>query len=128
MYSDDNIIKMYQGLWKIEDSFRVTKSELKARPVFVWNKKRIHGHFLSCYISLVILRLIEKRMGREYPAGQIIEAMKNICCSPETENLFLFDYRTDVTDALGAAFGIDFTRKRLSRSDIKKVLAEAKRV
>jgi transposase len=127
-YSDDNIIKMYQGLWKIEDSFRVTKSELKARPVFVWNKERIHGHFLSCYISLVILRLIEKRMYREYPARQIIEAMKNICCSPETENLFLFDYRTDVTDALGAAFDIDFTRKRLSRSDIKKILAEAKRV
>jgi transposase len=127
-YSDDNIIKIYQGLWRIEDSFRVTKSELEVRPVFVWNKERIHGHFLSCFIALVILRLIEKRMGREYPIGQIIEAMKNICCSPETENLFLFDYRTDVTDALGAAFGIDFTRKRLSRSDIKKVLAEAKRV
>jgi transposase len=127
-YSDDNIIKMYHGLWKIEDSFRVTKSELEVRPVFVWNKERIHGHFLSCFIALVILRLIEKRMGREYPVGQIIEAMKNICCSPETENLFLFNYRTDVTDALGAAFDIDFARKRLSRSDIKKILAEAKRV
>jgi transposase len=127
-YSDDNIIEMYHGLWKIEDSFRVTKSELEVRPVFVWNKESIHAHFLSCYIALVILRLIEKRIGREYPVGQVLEAMKNICCSPETENLFLFDYRTDVTDALGSAFGIDFTRKRLSKSDIKKVLAEAKRV
>jgi transposase len=127
-YSDDKMIDMYHGLWKIEDTFKVTKSDLKTRPVFVWNEKRIRGHFLTCFVALVILRLIEKRMGREYTASQIIDAMKNICCSPDSGNLFLFDYRTDVTDALGEAFGIDFTRKRLSRAEIKNILATAKQV
>jgi transposase len=127
-YAEDKIIEMYHGLWKIEDTFRVTKSELKTRPVFVSNHERIHGHFLTCYIALVILRLIEKRMGYEYPLSQIITTMKNICCSPETENLYLFDYCTDVTEALGKAFNIDFGKKRLSRSEIKNVLANVKKV
>jgi len=127
-YADDKIIEMYHGLWRIEDSFRVTKNELKTRPMFVWNDERIRGHILTCFIALLILRLIEKRMNYAYPVGQIIEAMDNIRCSSESTNLFLFDYRTDVTEALGKAFGIDFTLKRLSRGEIRKILAEAKRV
>ncbi len=126
-FSDDKIIDIYRGLWRIEDNFRVTKSELKSRPVDVSRKERIHAHFLICYLSLVILRLIQKRMGRMYSAEVIINALKNITCSPESENLYLFDYRTDVTDALGKAMGFDFTKKRLSRSEIKKILGKAKK-
>ena len=126
-FSDDKIIDMYHGLWRIEDNFRVTKSELDTRPVYVSRKERIHAHFLICYISLVILRLIQKRLGGAYSTEVIINAMKNISCSPEAKNLYLFDYRTDVTDAIGKAMGFDFTKKRLSRSEIKKILAETKK-
>ena len=45
--SDDEIIDMYRGLWKIEESFKVTKSELEARPVYVWTKEHIEAHFLK---------------------------------------------------------------------------------
>lgn len=126
-FSDDKIIDMYRGLWRIEDSFRITKSELETRPVFVSREDRIRAHFLTCYISLVILRLIQKRMGGTYSTEAIINAMKNIACSPETKNLYLFDYRTDVTDAIGEAIGVDFTKKRLSRSEIKNILGKAKK-
>jgi len=126
-FSDDKIIDMYRGLWRIEDNFRVTKNELDTRPVFVSRKDRIHAHFLICYISLVILRLIQKRLGCAYSTAAIIDALKNIACSPEAKNLYLFDYRTDVTDAIGEAMGFDFTKKRLSRSEIKKILGEAKK-
>jgi transposase len=126
-FSDDMIIDMYRGLWRIEDNFRVTKSELDARPVFVSRKDRIHAHFLVCYISLVILRLIQKRLGGAYSTATIINALKNITCSPETKNLFLFDYRTDETDAIGEVLGFNFTKKRLSRSEIKNILGQAKK-
>jgi transposase len=126
-FSDDKIIDMYHGLWRIEDNFRVTKSELDTRPVYVSRKERIHAHFLICYISLVILRLIQKRLGGKYSTAVIIDALKNITCSPEAKNLFLFDYRTDVTDAIGNVMGFDFAKKRLTRSEIKNILGEAKK-
>jgi len=126
-FSDDKIIDMYHGLWRIEDNFRVTKSELDTRPVYVSRKERIKAHFLTCYISLVILRLMQKRLGGMYSTAAIINALKNITCSPEAKNLFLFDYRTDVSDAIGDAMEFDFTKKRLSRSEIKKFLGDAKK-
>lgn len=125
--SDDKIIDMYRGLWRIEDNFRVTKSELETRPVFVSRHDRIRAHFLICYIALVIVRLIQKRMGGAYSAERVIEALQKISCSPEAENLFLFDYRTEVSNAIGKAIGVDFSRKRLSRSEIKKILGSAKK-
>jgi transposase len=125
-FSDDAVIGMYRGLWKIEDSFRVAKSDLEAGPVFVSRHDRIHAHFLVCFISLVIARLLQKKLGGAYSVEAVAEALRNISCSPETENIFLFDYRSDVSDAIGAAIGVDFSRKRLTRSEIKNILANVK--
>ena len=49
----------YHSLWKIEESFRITKSYLDARPVYVQKKETIYGHFLICYLSLFLLRVLE---------------------------------------------------------------------
>ena len=125
-FDDGKIIDIYRGLWRIEDSFSVTKGELDARPVFVSRKDRIRAHFLTCYISLVIVRLIQKRTGHEYSPEELIEAMNGISCSHEGGNLYLFDYRSDTSDALGAAFGIDFTMQRLTRAEIKKNIGAVK--
>ena len=51
--------KVYHSLWKIEESFRITKSYLDARPVYVQKKETIYGHFLICYLSLFLLRVME---------------------------------------------------------------------
>lgn len=56
------IIDTYQGLWKIEESFRVMKSNLEARPLFVWTPESIKGHFVLCYLALVIQRLLEYQL------------------------------------------------------------------
>ena len=53
------IYQTYHGLWKIEESFRITKSYLDARPVYVQKKETIYGHFLICYLSLFLLRVLE---------------------------------------------------------------------
>ena len=53
------IYNTYHGLWKIEESFRITKSYLEARPVYVQKKETIYGHFLICYLSLFLLRVME---------------------------------------------------------------------
>lgn len=124
---DGEVIDTYRGLWEIEETFRVTKGTLEARPVYVSREDRIGAHFLTCFISLVIMRLIQKKTNRRYSAKRIIECLNKIACSNEQDNLYLFDYRSEISDVIGDALGIDFTRKRLRLGDIKNILAESKK-
>lgn len=125
--SDGEIIDTYRGLWEIEETFKVTKGTLEARPVYVSREDRIGAHFLTCFISLVILRLLQKITKQVYPAGKIIECLNKISCSLEQDNLYLFDYRSKISDAIGNALGIDFTRRRRRLGEIKNILAKSKK-
>ena len=58
--SDKELRDIYKGLWKIEKTFKITKSELETRPIFVWTEESIEAHFLSCFIALLSIRLLEK--------------------------------------------------------------------
>jgi len=130
-FPDDKIIEIYRGLWQIEDSFKVTKSDLDARPVYLSRDDRIKAHFLTCFISLVVIRLIQKlvrdKTGMDYSPEDLVKAMNNISCINESNNLFQFYYRSDLTDHLGEAFGLDFTFERLTRAEIKKNLGDSKK-
>jgi len=126
-FSDEKIIEIYRGLWRTEDSFRITKSELVTRPIHLSRPDRIKSHFLICFIALVIVRLLQKKTNYVYSSATLIEAINNISCSHEGENLFLFDYHSDVSDDLGKALDIDFTQKRLTRAEIKKNIGAVKK-
>lgn len=126
--SDTEIVGHYRGLWEIEDTFRVTKSVLDARPVYVSREDRIRAHFLICYIALVIMRLLQRETGKLYSCERLVEAMQGISCTREHDNIYLFGYRTEVSDAIGSALDIDFTKKRMRLQDIKKLLADCKRL
>ena len=72
--------EIYGSLWKIEDSFRVLKTNLEARPIFVWSEKRIRAHFLICYLALVIERYLEKLLkdnNVNLSTAKIQEAIRN---------------------------------------------------
>ena len=124
---DQRVIEIYRGLFDIEDNFRISKSDLEIRPVYVSRKDRINAHVLICFISLVIIRLIEKKIDYKFTPEQIITCLKNISCSLEQENVYLFDYRSIISDEIGKTFGIDFTKKRLRLNEIKNILATAKK-
>ena len=124
---DQRIIEIYQGLSDIEDNFKVSKSDLDIRPVNVSREDRINAHVLTCFISLVILRLIQKKTNYKFTPEQIISCLNNISCSLEHTNLYMFDYRSEVSDYIGETFGIDFTNKRLRLSEIKNILASSKK-
>ena len=87
----------------------------------------INALFLSCFIALTILRILQKKVGHMYPAERIVDCLKNITCRLEQENIYLFKYRSQISDAIGEALDIDFTRKRLRLGEIKKILAQAKK-
>ncbi len=121
------IIEIYRGLSDIEDNFKVSKSDLDIRPVHVSREDRINAHVLTCFISLVILRLIQKKTEYKFTPQQIIACLNNISCSLEDANLYIFDYRSTISDCIGEAFSIDFTNKRLLLNEIKNILASSKK-
>jgi transposase len=124
--SAEQIVDTYRGLWEIEESFRITKSELEARPVFVRLADHIDAHFFSCFIALTILRILQKKTKRAYSAEKIIDCLNRISCSKEHDNIYMFDYRSKISDAIGVAADIDFTKKRIRLGDIKSAIALTK--
>jgi transposase len=125
--SDDHIIDIYRGLWRIEESFRVTKSDLDSRPVYVSKEEHIHAHFLTCFIALVIARVIEVKLNYKYSVGRILDSLSKAECTHMKQNYYLFDYYDDVLKDLGASFNIDFSKKIRSQGEIKKILAKTKK-
>lgn len=125
--SDDRIIEMYRGLWRIEESFRVTKSELEARPVYVSTSAHIEAHFLTCFIALVIVRILEMKTGHEYSIPKMLESLKKAECSHVQRNYYLFDYYDDVLESIGSKTGIDFSARIRSLAEIKNIFAYAKK-
>lgn len=124
---DDAVIEAYRGLWKIEESFKVTKSDLETRPVYVSRQEHIEAHFLTCYVALCILRVIQALTGGKYSAGTIAEEVAAMCGTNLDGNWWVFDHRSDATDDLCRMAGIDLTRQNMQLKDIRAVLAQANR-
>ena len=120
--SDKEIRDIYKGLWKIEESFKITKSDLETRPVFVWTKEHIEAHFLTCFISLVILRLIEHKTNRKYSASSIIKSLKNYTSNNLEHDIYLQNFTNDIIKDLSSIYKVDLSRKYLTLSEIKKIL------
>lgn len=125
--SADRIIEMYRGLWRIEESFRVTKSDLEARPVYVSREEHINAHFLTCFIALIIARILEMKMGHRYSISQLLESLKKSECTHLQANYYMFDYYDDVLKDVGKVFDVDFSKRVRSIGEIKNILANTKK-
>ena len=125
--TDDEIIDIYRGLWRIEETFKVTKSDLEDRPVFVSRKEHIEAHFLTCYLALVLCRVLQHKLDKKYSVGKILESLIKCNCCNEYENVYLFNYYDEVLKDIGSVINIDFSLKRRYLQDIKKNLGEVKK-
>ncbi|MEG2629169.1 MAG: hypothetical protein RR997_06335, partial [Raoultibacter sp.] len=121
---DNDIIDTYRGLWRIEESFKITKSCLEARPVFVRTPAHIEAHFLTCYIALVIVRLMQLATKDGHSAQAMIDDLSKMCGSATEDNWWLFDYRSDLTDELFDVVGLTHPTKYMQLSQIKKLLSK----
>lgn len=120
--TDKEIRDIYKGLWKIEESFKITKSDLETRPIYVWTKEHIEAHFLTCFISLVILRLIEYKTNRKYSTSSIINSLKNYTSNNLEHDIYLQNFTNEIIKDLSNIYNIDLSRKYLTLSEIKKIL------
>ena len=120
--SDLELRNIYKGLAKIEETFKITKSEFNARPINVRLEDHIDAHFLICFISLVIIRLLQHDINNKYTIKNILEKIKNFKCTHETGNIYKFiGYKPEI-QYLNRKLQIDLDKKYNTRENIKKIL------
>lgn len=123
------ILKINKRRWEIEENFRIMKSEFEARPVFVKRDDRIKAHFLTCYISLLIYRLLEKKIGTGYTCDEIIQTLRKMKMTKiSKENGYIPSYkRTDLTDKLHEVFGFHTDYEYISKSSMRTIIKQTKK-
>ncbi len=96
-----DILKVSERRWEIEECFRIMKTDFEARPVFLQNETRIKAHFLTCFLSLVIYRYIEKALNGSHTCETILATLKNMNFAGVQEQGYIPLYKRDkLTDKL----------------------------
>lgn len=122
------IIKVNNRRWQIEECFRIMKSEFKARPVYLSNDDRIEAHFATCFISLIIYRLLEKKLDEKYTCSEIIMGLKDMNFYEVKGEGYVPTYtRNDFTDDLHEAFGFRTDYQIVNTSVMKNILKDTKK-
>lgn len=107
----EDIVQINRGRWEIEESFRILKHEFEARPVYVQRDERIMAHFLTCFMSLLIYRILEKQLSEKYTCDKLLSTLRVMRMTEIAGMGFVPSYtRTELTDALheNAGFHTDF--------------------
>lgn len=116
------IIHINKMRWQIEAAFRTMKSEFKARPVYLRNDDRINAHFLTCFLSLLILKIIEKKTFNKYSQEQLLHTLREMSVYRLRDIGYLSAYtRTEITDSLHDAFGFRTDNEFISDKTMKKI-------
>ena len=124
----DGILKINRQRWEIEENFRIMKTGFEARPVYVRREDRIKAHFLTCYISLLVYRLPEKRIGNNYTCNEILSTLRSMQATLlSKESGYIPSYkRTDLTDDLHKAFGFHTDYEFISKSAMRSIIKSTK--
>lgn len=120
--SDLELRNIYKGLAKIEETFKITKSEFNARPIYLRLDEHIDAHFLICFISLIIIRILQYNTNNKYSIKKLLERMKNFKCTHEAGNLYKFiGYKPEI-QYLNRKLNLNIDKKYDTRENIKKIL------
>lgn len=122
-----DIIGIYRGLWKIEDSFRTMKSFLKMRPVFVWSRKSLEGHFLICFLSLLIMRILEFETGNEFTTRHLTESLRKAFLAEISPGVYMTLYYDVVLMNLSRKMNLDANQMVYTQKDLQKLFARTRK-
>ena len=123
-----DILTVSEGRWKIEESFRILKTDFESRPVYVSREDRIRAHFLTCYLALLIFRLLEKKIGGGYTSNQIIQALREYNLLRINGEGYLPEYtRTELTDRLHQEFGFRTDTEIVPTRKMRSIIASTKK-
>ena len=121
------IIKVNKRRWEIEESFRILKTEFKTRPVYLKNDDRIKAHFTTCFLSLLIYRILENKLEYKFSSSNIISTLQNMNCVKIDGLGFKQIYASnELTDALCEKFNIKINEDFIGNKKMKNLLNNLK--
>lgn len=122
------ILSISERRWQIEECFRIMKSDFKARPVYLQKEDRIKAHFLTCFISLVIYRLLAYRLDNRYTVSEILKTIRDMEMVETQYNGFIPAYRrTKITDDLHENFGFRTDYEIISSKKMRNIIKNTKK-
>jgi transposase len=122
------ITKINHNRWKIEECFRLLKSDFRARPVYLGRDDRIKAHFTTCFLALTIYRYLEKRLKEDFTSSDIINQLRDMKFYSVPDEGYVPTYtRTDFTDALHEAFGFRTDYEIVTTKQMKKIFKDTKK-
>lgn len=117
-----DILHINKQRWQIEAAFRTMKTEFKARPVYLQRDERIESHFLTCFIALLILKIIENKLNNKYSTEDIIHTLRKMSLYKLRGLGYMSSYeRTDLTDDLHKVFGFQTDNEFISVKTMKNI-------
>ena len=120
--SDIEIREIYRGLIRIEDTFKISKTDFNSRPVFVRTNNHIDAHFTTCFTALVLIRLLQAKLENKYPVGKIINSLRKYNCIPIDTNNYQFTYYDEILAACQKILGMELDNKYRTRQQIQRLL------
>ena len=124
----NDILKVSEGRWQIEECFRIMKTDFSARPVYLQNENRIKAHFLICFLALLIYRILEKKLDYKYTCEDILDTLKEMNFANLQEQGFVPLYkRLKITDDLHETCGFRTDYQFITKSQMKTIQKKSKR-
>ena len=124
--SDHEMRETYRGLARIEETFKISKIrrilKFESRPVYVRINEHIGGHFTTCFTALVLIRLLQTKLGSRYPIGKTIEALRKYNCTQIDTTLYQFVYYDEILEECGKIFHLELNNKYRTREQIRRML------
>lgn len=118
----EDILKITKGRWEIEESFRIMKSDFLARPVNLSREDRIKAHFMTCFIALLIYRILEKKLDYKYTTKEILDTLRNMNVTELKGNGYIPSYeRTNITDFIHEKYNFNTDTEVITYKKIKKI-------
>ena len=121
------ILAISKNRWEIEESFRILKTDFDSGTIHLSREDRIKAHFLTCFISLLIYRILENKLNYKYTNNQIIEKLKDMEVYEEKGSGYSPAYvRDDLTDDLHELFGFRTDFEIVTYENFKKIFTQIK--
>lgn len=121
------IIKINQGRWQIEECFRIMKTEFRARPINVSLEDHIEAHFLTCFIALLVYRLLEIKLNKKHTIEETVDKLKDMRMTLIEGAGYIPAYdRNDFTDELHETFGFRTDMDIITKAKMRSIIKQTK--
>ena len=123
----DDILKVSEGRWQIEECFRIMKTDFSARPIYLQDENRIKAHFLICFLALTIYRFLEKKLGSKYTCEKLLDTLKEMNFAEIQEQGFTPLYKREaITDDLHDVCGFRTDYQFITKSKMRNIQKKSK--